>query len=333
MAPKIKDIAEDAGVSIATVSRVLNNSQPVSEELRRRVMDSVERLNYQPNLVARSLRTRRTLVVGVLVPNISNPYFTDIVRAIEDVAMEAGYVVTVCSSDQDLQKEQRYLQVLRHRLVDGALVAVADRLQSDVSPLLASDVPVVLVDRRAEGAACDSVTVDVRQGAYQAVEHLISRGYRRIAIIAGPDSVSTAVDKLEGYKQALRDNGLPVDDNLIFMGNYTEEGGAEMARQMFQMPEPPRAVLVANNLMALGFFRIVREYGLRVPHDVAYVSFDDSKWASLVTPPVTLVDQPTYEVGRIATELLLDRMQGDEADDTTPRRVVLRPRMIIRGST
>lgn len=333
MALKIKDIAEDAGVSIATVSRVLNNSQPVSDELRERVLRSVKKLNYQPNPLARSLRTRRTLVVGVVVPNISNPYFTDILRAVEDVALEAGYVVTICSSDQDLDKERRYLQVLRHRMVDGVLVAVADRARSDLSAFTEGNVPVVLVDRRTDCAVCDSVTVDVRQGAYQAVEHLIGRGYRRIAMVAGPQSVSTAVDKLEGFKQALRDFELPVDEQLIFDGDYTEESGAAAAQRMFQMAEPPKAVVISNNLMTLGFFRVVREYGLRVPHDVAYVSFDDSKWASLVTPPVTLVDQPTYEVGRAAMEMLLDRMQSDQGDDPTPRSIVLRPRMIVRGST
>ncbi len=333
MAPKIKDIAEDAGVSIATVSRVLNVSQPVSKELRERVMSSVERLGYRPNVLARGLRLKRTFVIGVIVPTISNAYFTDIARAVEDVALEAGYVVTVVSSDQDLVKERRNVDVLRNRLVDGALVAVADRYRSDLSPFMDNQVPVVLIDRRLEGcSACDSVTVDVRQGAYMAVEHMILRGYERIAMIGGPMSVSTAADKLDGYKQALADHGRPVDESLIYVGDYTEESGSDLARQMLRAPNPPQAVLVSNNLMTLGLVRVIKEYGLRVPHDLAFVSFDDSTWASLVTPPVSLVDQPTYQLGKAATELLLGRLSGDADADGEPRHIVLRPRLIVRGS-
>ena len=334
MALKIRDIAEDAGVSIATVSRVLNKSQPVSEELRERVMASVERLGYRPNPVARSLRTRRTFVIGVIVPNISNAYFTDIVRAIEDVALEAGYVVTVCSSDQDLAKERRYVDVLRNRMVDGVLIAVADRTQSQVSPLTESKVPVVLIDRRLEASSNgDSVTVDTRHGAYVAVQHLFQRGYSRIGIVGGPSAVSTALDKIEGYKDALREHSVPLDEGLVFEGDYTEASGADIARRIFQMDNPPQAVLIANNLMTLGFFKVVKEYGLRVPHDIAFVSFDDSTWASLADPPVTLVDQPTYELGKTATEILLDRMDSEASDvHAEARHLVLRPRLIVRGS-
>ena len=334
MTLKIKDIAEDAGVSIATVSRVLNNSQPVSKELRERVMSSVNRLGYRPNILARGLRMKRTFVVGIIVPNISNAYFTDIVRAAEDVALEAGYVVTVASSDQDLVKERRYVDVLRNRLVDGALVAVAHRFESDLTPLTEADVPVVLVDRRLEGCTdCDSVTVDVRQGAHMAVTHLALRGYRRIGLIGGPLDVSTAADKLEGYRQALAEHGLPVDESLILMGDYTEASGVRLGREILQRQDPPEAMLVANNLMTLGFFRVVKEFGLRVPHDIAFASFDDSAWASIVTPPVTLVNQPTYEVGKAAMELLLDRLEEDDAHRSEPKHQVLRPTLIVRGSS
>jgi len=333
MALRIKDVAEDAGVSIATVSRVLNDSQPVSKELRDRVMASVNRLGYRPNVLARGLRLKRTFVIGVIVPNISNAYFTDVVRAVEDVALEAGYVVTVVSSDQDLAKERRHIEVLRNRLVDGALVAVADRFRSDLSPLLGNEVPVVLIDRRLESCTtCDSVTVDVRQGAYTAVEYLMERGYERIAMIGGPESVSTAVDKLEGYKQALVDHGRTVDESLIYTGEYTEQHGSRLAREMLRAANPPQAVLVANGLMTLGLVRVIKEYGLRVPHDLAYIAFDDSTWASLVTPPVTLVAQPTRELGRAATELLLGRLEGDVEPEGEPRHVVLRPSLLVRGS-
>lgn len=328
--PKLKDIADDAQVSIATVSRVLNGSQPVSEELQARVLASVKKLGYQPNLVARSLRTRRSFVLGVVLPTIANPFFTDIVRAVEDVAHQAGYAVTIHSSDQDLAREQRCLQVLCNRMVDGVLIAVVDRQASDLSPLIKRDVPVVLIDRCLDGVSLDSVTVDTRRGAYTAVEHLIQRGYRRIGMLGGPQSVSTANDKLEGYCQALREHGLAVDDELILLGDYTEASGRELARRFLDMPQPPDAVLVANNVMTLGFFAVVREYGLRVPQEIAFIGFDDRQWASLVVPPVTMIDQPIYELGRIATEMLLERMAGDEVGGVRQR--VLRTRLIVRGS-
>jgi len=330
MPPKIDDIARNAGVSAATVSRVLNGRSTVSEELRERVLTAVAKLGYEPNLLARGLRTRRTYVLGLVIPNIANSYFTDIARAAEDVALRAGYVVIVCSSDGDLGKEQRSLDVFRNRMVDGVMVAVADWQRSSLSALIDSEVPVVLIDRCLDGAALDSVTVDVRRGAYSAVSLLAERGYRRIAMLGGPANISTAAEKLEGYREAMRDYGLPITEEQLVAGDYTEAAGLDLGRRLLSLAEPPEAVLVANNLMTQGFCAAVRESGVRVPHDVAFVGFDDSAWASLVVPPVTVVDQPTYELGKTATEMLLQRVNGECLD--VPRHVVLRTRLIIRGS-
>ena len=330
MSLKIKDIADDAQVSIATVSRVLNGSPTVHEELRARVLASVEKLGYQPNMVARSLRIRKTMVLGVIIPTIVNPFFTDIVRGVEDVASRAGYVVTVHSSDNDLAKERRYLNVLRNRKVDGVLIAVAHQQESNLGPLVESGVPVVLVDRCLDGAPLDSVTVDTRQGAYLAVELLIQRGYKRIGFLGGPPSVSTANDKLAGYRAALQDYGLPADEGLILSGDYTEASGRELGRRLINLPGRPDAVLVANNLMTLGFFTVVREYGLRVPHEIAFIGFDDRQWAWLVTPPITMIEQPTYELGHIATQMLLERVTGEYAGEE--RHQILRTKLLIRGS-
>lgn len=330
MPSRIKDIAQDAGVSTATVSRVLNKTQSVSEELQARVEASVAKLGYRPNIVARSLRLRRTFVIGMIIPNVSNAYFMDIVRAAEDVAIESGYAGTICSSDQDLTKERRYVEMLRDRMVDGALIAVADRQASDLSSLVRAKVPIVLIDRRLDDAALDSVTVDTRSGAYSGVQHLVQRGYKRIATIAGPQSVSTGADKLEGYREALRDAGLPIDEELICIGDYSDASGYELGRGLLNISHPPQAVLAANNLMTLGLLRAVQERGLRIPHDIGIIGFDDNKWASLLSPPVTFVDQPTYELGKTATELLLARMKGERRPSV--EHVVLRTRLIVRGS-
>lgn len=330
MPVSMKDIARESGVSVATVSRVLNGSATVREELRARVLSSVEKLGYQPNMVARSLRMRKTMVIGVIIPNILNPFFTDIVRGVEDAALKAGYVVTVLSSDQSLAKERRYLQLLRNRMVDGVLIAVAHQRESDLTPLVERGLPVVLVDRSLDGAPFDRVTVDTWRGAYLGAELLIQRGYRRIAFLGGPNSVSTAADKLAGYRAALEDYGVQIDERLVLEGDYTEASGHDLGRRLLDMPDRPDAVLVANNLMTLGFYTIVREYGLRVPHEIAFVGFDDRPWAALAIPPITMIDQPTYELGRSATEMLLARMSGEVEGE--PRQVVLPCKLVIRGS-
>ncbi len=327
---KMQDVAQDAQVSVATVSRVLNGTQRVSDALRARVMASVEKLGYFPNIVAQSLRMHRSFVLGVVIPNISNPHFTDIVRAVEDVALASGYVITACSSDQDLAKEQRYMQVLRDRMADGVLVSVADSQASDVSPLIDSGMPVVLIDRRLEGVSLDSVTVDTKGGAHAAVAYLVGRGYRRIGMIGGPDGVSTAADKLQGYRQALADLNLPKDDSLCLQGDYTEASGYALGCQMLDMADRPDAVLVANGLMTLGFSTAVKQRGLRIPHDMAFIGFDESRWADLLVPPVSRVVQPTYELGQVATEMLLERLEGRYTGKARHRS--LPTSLIIRGS-
>jgi len=189
--------------------------------------------------------------------------------------------------------------------------------------------PVVLVDRRLDCVTCDSVTVDTQHGAYHAVVHLLGLGYRRIALLGGPKDVSTAVSKEQGYRRALADSGSEVDESLILSGAYTEPDGYALGQALLDSPKAPDAVLVANNQMTLGFVRLVRERGLRVPQEIAYIGFDDAPWASLVVPPVTVIDQPTYELGRRATEMLLERMDGRRQDIS---HIVLPTRLILRGS-
>lgn len=330
MPSKIKAIAKDAQVSIATVSRVLNGRTAVTEEMRNRVLHSVKKLGYQPNLIARSLRTRKTFVLGLLIPSITNPFFTNIARAVEDEALQAGYVVTIFSSDQSMMKEQRYLELMCNRMVDGALLAVCDTEKSDLNLLVQHETPVVLIDRQYKNGTFDRITIDTNDGAYRAVEHLVERGYRRIAMIAGPSNVSTATDKVLGYKRGLADHHLPMDESLLLYGDYTETGGITLGRMLLNQPQPPDAVIVANNLMTIGVYRVIKEYGLRIPHEIALIGFDDISWASLVTPPVTMIDQPTYELGKTATQHLLERIAGVSCE---PRIKVLRTNMIIRGST
>jgi LacI family transcriptional regulator len=191
-------------------------------------------------------------------------------------------------------------------------------------------IPVVLIDRYLEKSSFDRVMVDTYGGTYRAVEYLLQRGYRRIGLIAGPQNVSTAVDKTQGYKQAIIDQKLPLDETLLLYGDYTEESGIALGRQILSQPVPPDALIVSNNLMTLGVYRVIKEYGLRIPHEIALIGFDDIQWTSLVTPPITMIDQPTYELGQKAIEFLLERIAGYSLG---PRTHILRTKMIIRGST
>lgn len=329
MASKLRDIAAEAGVSVATVSRVLSGVRPVSPELRVRVLAAVENRGYRPNVVARSLRTRKTFVIGVIIPSIVNPFFTAVVRAIEDVALQAGYAVTISSSDQDVAKETRHLEIFRTRMVDAILATVADTHRSDLAPLLQSNMPVVLVDRLLAGAQLDTVTVNTTRGACNAVTYLLERGYKRIAILGGPPNVSTAVDKLQGYLDALHNHGVPVDTDLIVSGDYSEASGASLGRVLLDLPHPPDAILAANNQMTLGLFTILQERGMRLPQEIGLIGFDDARWTAIARPPITVVDQPTYELGRVATQLLLERIRNSNGG---PRHEVLNTRLIVRGS-
>jgi LacI family transcriptional regulator len=330
MPSKMKAIAEDAQVSVATVSRVLSGNGPVSAEVRERVLLTVEKLGYQPNHIARSLRTRKSFVLGLIIPSITNPFFTNIARAIEDTALRAGYVVTVFSSDQNFEKEKRYLELMCNRMVDGAMLVVTDRYSSNLDQLVQTGIPAVLIDRKLENASFDRVMVDTCTGTYRAVEHLLQRGYHRIGMIAGPRNVSTAEDKVRGYLAAFNDHQLPVEEDLLLFGDYTEESGISIGRQFLNQAQPPDAVIVSNNLMTIGFYRVVKEYSLRIPHEIAIIGFDDTSWASLVTPPITMIDQPTYELGKVAVEFLLERINGLAVE---PRTHYLRTKMLIRGST
>ena len=326
---KLKDIASEAGVSVATVSRVFTNARPVSDDLRERVLATAARNGYQPNLLARSLRTSRTFVFGVIVPSITDPFFAPIARAIEEVAYAEGYCVSISSSDGDVLKERLHVEALHRRRVDGAIIKVADMHRTDLSMLIESGTPIVLIDRLLQGQSLDTVTVDTRQGARSAVDYLIHRGYHRIATLAGPQHVSTAIHKLEGYRQAHLDHGLAVDESLIAYGDYTEASGRDLGRRLLDLQAPPDAFLVANNEMTYGFFTVLRERGLRVPQQVGLIGFDDAKWTAIAVPPMTVVEQPAQDVGRTAVELLLDRLRLPERPAQSR---ILPTRLVIRGS-
>lgn len=312
MAVTIRDVAAAAGVSQATVSRVLNGRVEVAETLRSRVEAAVAHLGYRPNVLARSLRTRETMVLGVVIGDVTNPFFTAMVRGIEDVAQAAGYSVVLANADEDLTKEQRYLEVAAAEQMAGVVLSPTSSKRTDVSILTQYGIPLVTVDRRLHHPDVDSVSIDNNRAARMATEHLVAQGARRIAFVSGPAVTTTGQHRLAGYRAALKAAGLPVETDLVKHANFRVEGGYEATLELLSSAERPDGLLVSNNLMALGALQALQEKGVDLPGDIAFAIFDGISWARTLRPTLTAVEQPTYEIGRRAAELLLARIGGDQ---------------------
>jgi len=327
-AARISDVARAAGVSAATVSRVLNGTSQVSPEKAARVREVASRLGYEPFGPARALRKQRTKVWAALIADIENPFFTALVRGIEDEAVKEGHRLVLCNTDEDLAKEAAYLDVALSERMGGVIIAVASESASSLDALVARGVPLVAVDRRPSRNAIDSVFVDNALGAEQATEHLLAGGAKRVACITGPSRVSTANERLAGYRTALLRHRRAFDATLVRRGDFKQEGGHQAARSLLARRPRPDAMFVANSLMTLGALQAVREAGLRVPEDVALVGFDDAPWTTLTDPPLSVVAQPAYEVGREAARLLATGSKG-----LAPRHRVLAPELRVRRSS
>ncbi len=326
----IRDVAAAAGVSPATVSRVLNLKEDVNDDLRRRVLAAVTDLGYRRNGPARSLRTRAAMVLGLIISDITNPFFTALVRGVEDRAQLAGYSVVLANADEDVTKEARYLAVAAAEQLAGVLLSPASSRLTSIDVLTERGIPVVTIDRRLPSAGVDSVTVNNRKSSLEAVAHLIAEGCRRVGFVAGPVQTTTGASRLAGYRAALRAAGRPVDPALVAYADFRTEGGYAATRQLLELRRPPDGLLIANNLMTVGGMQAIAEAGLDVPRDIAVVGFDDANWATALRPPLSVVIQPTYEIGRTAAELLLRRIAGETF---APRRVVLQARLVPRGSS
>jgi DNA-binding LacI/PurR family transcriptional regulator len=328
---KLEDVARHAGVSISTVSRVLNQPALVNEQTLRRVRAAIDALGFRPSRVARRLRLEsgRAHLVGLIIPDIQNPFFAELARGVEDVAQEHEYVLFLGNSDEDAAKERRYLEVMRAESVDGIIVPPSSDRGSDIAGLARDGLPIVCVDRRLARASVDTVVVDNVRGAYDAVEHLVGLGHRRIAFIEGRPELSTSRERLQGYQQALEANGIDFDAALVRPGDSRQQSGRELAAALLALPAPPTALLAGNNLMTLGALEAIHLRGMRIPDDVAVVGYDDMPWALAFDPPLTAVRQPGYEVGQRAMELLLERIRTPERSVSL---VMLQPELIVRRS-
>ncbi|MEW2384011.1 LacI family DNA-binding transcriptional regulator [Micromonospora sp. NPDC047707] len=325
----IYDVAQQARVSPATVSRVLNGRTSVDSDMADRVRQAMRELDYRPNAVARSLRRSRTSLWAVIISDIGNPFFTSMVRGVEDVAQGAGFSVVLCNSDEDPEKESRYVAAALAERMAGVIISSSGR-PTGITRLVKAGIPVVAIDRQPRGAAVDTVLVDNTHGAELATAHLLDNGYRRVACITGPRRISTATQRLRGYQRALRSRGVPVKDDLIRFADFREEGGYQAMASLLAATEPPDAIFATNNLMTVGAVECLVDRGIAVPAACGVIGFDDIPWAHLVKPSLSTVSQPTYDLGRTAAMLLTERIANAAK---APSTVTLHTGLQVRESS
>ena len=330
----IKDVAKKAGVSRTTVSRVLGDFPGVREKTRKKVLKAVSELNYEINAVARNLRQKKTNSIGIIVGNVLSQFYSVIAKSVEDTANKFGYNTILCNGDENPEKELNYLKVLKSNRVDGIILTPTGKNSEYVQHLIKSGTKVVLLDRLIEGVDCDTVLVDNANGAYQAVKHLIDQGYRKIGIVNGYLDRTTGVERLKGYLQAIKEANITRDDDLIKIGDFKKESGEELTKELLEQPNRPEAIFTTNIDMSMGALIAIKEMGLTIPKDIAIVCFDDSDWASILEPPLTVIRQPVYQLGSTAAELLIKKIENKKTSlSHKPKIITLLTELVIRNST
>ncbi|MBS3791664.1 LacI family DNA-binding transcriptional regulator [Candidatus Bipolaricaulota bacterium] len=331
----IMDVAEAAGVSPSTVSRVINDSAPVSESTRSKVVKAVDDLGYRPNKFAHALRKQTSEVFGVIVPDISNPFFSTLIRGAEDRFHENDLSLIICDTKGELDKEQRNVEMLIKERVDGAIVTSAEGEVDGIYRLFEEGIPVIAVDREPTSREITAVLTDDEGSGVQATQHLMEKGCRRIGFIRGPSGISTAEKRFAGYRKSLEESGKTFKPELVAQGDFTFEGGKRAFEELVRLngrEELPDGIVVANDMMAVGVIRKAEELGIEVPEDLAIVGFDDILLSRLINPPLTTVSAPTYEMGQIAVDFLLEKVEVDR-DMANSRKKVLKTHLVERRSS
>jgi LacI family transcriptional regulator len=328
-AASIYDVAREARVSVFTVSAVVNQKEHVTARLRERVEAAIRKLNYRPNLLARSLAKQKTHTLGMIVPDIANPFFPILIRGAEDAAQQRGYNLLLCNSDDTQEKEENALELLLSKRVDGILLT---KVLSDLKPQVRQmikemKVPMVLLLRTAPTIAKDAVVADDYQGAYDGVCHLAKCGRKRIALLGGPPKVSNGEARWNGFHDGLKASGLSLDPGLIVEGDYRMESGYRAGKELF--PRRPDGIYIANFLMTVGLLKAAEEMGLNCPKDFGTVSLDDYPWLDILRPKLTTIELPKYQLGHAAVDLLLDRIGGKTGPGILKK---LQPELRVRES-
>lgn len=329
MGVTIKDIAKKGDVSVTTVSRVLNNKPDVGDDTRTKILKIIDEMNYNPNSVARGLVTQKTHTIGLIIPDISNPFFPQVARAVEDKAQKLGYSVIFFNTDNHLEREKKAVELLKSKQVDGLIVSLSLGNEKILKQLKASNYPVIQIDRSVLSNSYPLVSIDNTNSAYQMVEYMLKKGHTKIAHISGDLNTTTGRERMNGYKKALLDYGLKINKDYIVAGDYTQHSGFKAMQKLLKLKERPTAVFAANDLSAAGVYKALFAVNLKIPDDIAVAGHDDIDIASLLRPELTTMRQPKYSLGERAVTVLL-RMINNQKTDIENQ--ILKTDLIIRES-
>ncbi len=326
----IKEVALHAKVSTATVSRVLSGKNPVSSTIKARVLKSVKALSYRPNRVARSLRVQKSNIIGLIVADIQNTFFTRISRIIQDEAFKRGYNIFLCNTDEKIEKEKTYIELMKDEHVAGIIFSPASNAPHTTETFDVLEIPCVCIDRQIESTAVDAVVIDNMQAAYTLTEHLFSIGKKRPIFVADEYTYTTKL-RVQGFIQSMRDHGITSTKSHIFSAALHGNNGYAITDELLRSDLHPDAIIVTNGLLAGGCFRKLKELNISIPQDIAFACFDETMWTNIVSPTITVIKQPTYDIGKNALELLLHRIKGGRKHP--PQQITLNSKLIIREST
>ncbi|MBT3670282.1 MAG: LacI family DNA-binding transcriptional regulator [Chloroflexi bacterium] len=328
----IQDVANLAKVSTTTVSHVINETRPVSKDLRDRVNSAIVELGYRPNILARGLRRNETTMIGLIVPNNANPFYAEVSKGVESVCFEKGYNVILCNSDRDIEKEVRYTDLLTEKRVDGILFVGAwiGENTSHLENTSKQNIPIVVVDRFVPNLDIDLVVTDNVLGGWLATSHLYGLGHKRIACIAGTPQFTPNAERIQGYEKALDEANISINPDLIIRSNFQFEGGYKAAQQLLSQEDRPTAIFACNDLMAIGAMRAAIDLGYSIPEDLSIIGYDDVQMTKYTNPQLTTISQPMFEMGNRAAEMLIERIHESEIPQ---RKKILEPNLVVRGTT
>ena len=335
MAITIKDIAKYAGVSVGTVSKVINNQGNVREDLRLRVESIIEKLNYRPSALARSIKRSRTDTIGLIIPKIMNSFYIQVIELTERIVNKKNYTLFLGNSDEDIETEVRYLRKFSTMRIDGLILASVGKIneakiQAELSSYSALSIPVVLLVRRLPNIDFDMVMLDNTNGAYKATRYLLDRGHKRIGIISSSIQTSAGQERIDGYMKALEELQIPHDSKLIHFGGLTIEGGYQKTNELLGLDNPPSAIFVASNFQLLGALRALKGKNVNIPDEISLICFDDTEWSSFADPPLTVVKPLTEELCHVATKYLFERIDGEYSGER--RRKIIPTELVVRMS-
>ena len=335
MAPAtLKDLARELKLSPSTVSRALRDHPDISLKTKKRVVSLAGKLDYHPDSIAQSLQTKKTKTIGVIVPEIKQPFFAAVINGIEELAYAAGYTIIVCQSNETADREVLVTRSLGSHRVAGLLVSLSQSTENldHFKVLQRRGVPIVFFDRVSNDIEASKVVVDDYKGAFDVVEHLIKSGYKRIAHLAGPRNLSISKFRLKGYLDALQQGNLPFNDSMVVYGGLDDTDGIVGFQKLLNLATLPDAIFAVNDPVATGAFVTIKEHGMKIPDDIALAGFSNTYMTSLLDPPLTTVEQPSYEIGKTAAQLLMEQINSDD-ENFIPKFIVLKTHLIVRGST